>query len=483
MVVRMVTRQMSRKSEERNNNNNLNALHHTQSAPVRLQRKFDEPRVWLGTLALVSTSFLAGVFFAGTARARPGDQSPYAVIEQFARVLTLVENEYVDTVERDRLITGAIKGMVAELDPHSAYLPPEENALFLSETEGKFGGVGVEVELREEQVIVLAPIEGGPAESAGIRPGDRIVAIEGESIRGLSMDRLVKKMRGQPGSKVQLSVMGPTEHVPRVVTLTRAIIHVPSVVGRRLAKDIAYLRVKQFQGTTSTEFLRTLAQIRSGNQRPLAGVILDLRNNPGGLVDQATAIVDEFLSSGVIYSTRHRGKIVEEVSATRGGALIELPTVVLVNEYSASASELVAGALQDHQRATIVGANTFGKGSVQTILDLGGGNGMKLTTQRYATPLGRIIQGTGIVPDMRVDAPIGSPGIKILRERDLENYLPPSEDKPLAPASSASSQGTEKAPPLDPESGLTRNVPEDPSTSKDRALQVGYTTLLAKLKN
>lgn len=456
--------------------------HHTQSIQPRPQGKFPIARVCLGAVALASVSFLGGVFFSGTARARPGDQSPYAVVEQLARVLTIVENEYVDTVERDRLITGAIKGMVAELDPHSAYLPPEENALFLSDTEGKFGGVGVEVELREEQVIVLAPIEGGPAERAGIRPGERIVAIEGESVRGLSMDRLVKKMRGEPGSKVRLSVVSPTDAHPRVVTLTREIIHVSSVVGRRLLGDVAYLRVKQFQSNTSTEFLRVLVQIRTSNPRPLAGVILDLRNNPGGLVDQATAIADEFISSGTIYSTRHRGKIVEEVSASRGGALAELPVVVLVNEFSASASELVAGALQDHKRATIVGATTFGKGSVQTILDLGGGNGMKLTTQRYATPLGRIIQASGITPDVHVDAPLGPQVTRIYREKDLENHLPPREDQPPSIPSPAASSSLPSTPQLDPESGISRDVPEDPTASKDRALQVGYVTLIAKLK-
>jgi carboxyl-terminal processing protease len=453
--------------------------HHTQFSQDRPQGKHPRKMVLLGALALASVSYTAGVFFAGTARARPGDQSPYAVVEQVARVLTLVENEYVDPVERDRLLTGAIKGMVAELDPHSAYLPPDENALFQSETEGKFAGIGVEVELREEQVIVIAPIEGGPAERAGVRPGERIVAIEGESVRGLTLDRLVKKMRGAPGTQVRLSLLGPAENHPREVILTRETIRVTSVVGRRLLGDVAYLRIKQFQGTTSTEFLRTLAHLRSQNPRPLAGVLLDLRSNPGGLVDQATAIADEFLDAGVIYATRHRGKIVEEVSASRGGSLASLPVVVLVNEFSASASELVAGALQDHQRAVVVGAPTFGKGSVQTILDLGGGNGMKLTTQRYTTPRGRVIQAAGITPDVLVEAPLGPPGTRIFREKDLDNHLPPHDHEAPAPsrpppASSAS--------PLPPDSGMTREVPEDPSQSKDRALLVGYQTLLSRMK-
>lgn len=453
--------------------------HHTQSRPLRPQRKRPRLRVFLGAFALSAVSFIGGVFFAGNARARPGDQGPHAILEQLARVLTLVENEYVDPVERDRLLVGAIKGMVAELDPHSAYLPPEENALFLGETEGKFGGVGIEVELRDEQVIIVAPIEGGPAERAGVQPGERIVSIEGEPVRGQSLDRLVKKMRGAPGSKVRLAILPSDGTSPRQITLTREIIRVPSVAGRRLLDDIAYLRVKQFQGTTSQEFLRVVASLRSSNSRPLQGVILDLRNNPGGLVDQATAIADEFLTSGVIYSTRQRGKITEEVSATRGGAFAELPTVVLVNEYSASASELVAGALQDHQRATVVGAPTFGKGSVQTILDLGAGNGMKLTTQRYYTPLGRVIQASGIQPEIRVEAPVGLPGSRIVREKDLDNHLPPRDhDPPAVPPSAA----PPAPPPLDPDSGVARFVPEDPAQSKDRALLVAYQTLLARLK-
>ncbi|RYE79887.1 MAG: S41 family peptidase, partial [Myxococcales bacterium] len=377
------------------------------------------------TAALVAAAFAGGALSAGGARARSGDDSPYAVVEQLARVLTVVENAYVDPVERDKLLTGAIKGMVAELDPHSAYLPPEDNALFQSETEGKFAGVGIEVEVRDERVVVVSPIEGAPADRAGVRPGDRIVAIEGEPTRGVPLDRLVKKMRGEPGTRVQLSVLSAGEEQPRLLTLTREIVRVRSVIGRRLKGDIAYLRVKQFQGSTHAEFLRVLGQIRSTSPAPLTGVLLDLRNNPGGLVDQAVGIVDELLDGGVVFTTRSRGKIVEEITASRGGALVDLPAVVLVNEFSASASELVAGALQDPGRATIVGATTFGKGSVQTILDLGGGNGMKLTTQRYATPKGRVLQALGITPDVRVDQPIPLPaGVRLPRERDLDNHLP-----------------------------------------------------------
>lgn len=432
-------------------------------------------------MGALGAAFLAGAVSTEIARARPGDQTPYAAIEQLARVLVIVENEYVDPVERDKLLSGAIKGMVGELDPHSAYLPPDENALFQSETEGKFGGVGIEVELKNERIVVVAPIEGSPAERAGIKSGDRIVAINGEPTRGAVLDKLVKKMRGEQGSKVELTIVGAEDDRPRVVTLTREVIKVSSVVGHRMKGDIAYLRVKQFQGTTHEEFLRVVGKLRGASPKPLAGVILDMRNNPGGLVDQATAIADEFLGAGLIYATRRRGKVVEEARATSGGALVELPTVVLVNEFSASASELVAGALQDHQRAKVIGAVTFGKGSVQTILDLGNNVGMKLTTMRYTTPNGRIIQAAGIQPDIVVDQPLPlPPGARITREKDLENTLPPIDGAPpprpapSAPPRPAASSGVE---PPDPTS---RKIPDDPSASPDLVLRKGYEVVRGK---
>ncbi|HEU4412175.1 MAG TPA: S41 family peptidase [Polyangiaceae bacterium] len=432
----------------------------------------------VSSLALAAFAFAGGALSAQFARADAGDPSPFAMVAQLARVLVLVENGYVDPVDRERLVQGAIKGMVAELDPHSTYFPPPDNALFRDETEGKFGGVGLEVELRDGQPFVVVPIEGSPAAKAGIKPGDRIVAIDGESTRGQPLDKLIKKMRGDPGSRVEISVQSESDDAPRRVSLVRDAIRVKSVVGKRLSHDIGYVRVKQFQRETHTQFLEALGQLRGASPRPLAGLVLDLRNNPGGLVDEASAIADELLDGGLVFTTRQRGQIIDEVRARGGGAYVEGPLVVLVNEYSASASELLAGALQDNKRARVVGATTFGKGSVQTILDLPGGAGLKLTTMRYYTPSGRGIQALGIVPD--VAAAQGGPRVT-LRERDLDNHLPaessPGHPLPEGPRGASAVEAERMARAPEEPDPVGRDVPDDPERGADRALASAYRLL------
>ncbi len=433
----------------------------------------------VSTLALGALAFAGGALGAQYAHAGAGDPSPFAMLAQLARVLVLVENGYVDPVDRERLVQGAIKGMVAELDPHSTYFPPPDNALFRDETEGKFGGVGLEVEVRDGQPFVLVPIEGSPAAKAGLKSGDRIVAIDGESTRGQPLDKMIRKMRGEPGSRVEISVQSEKDETPRRVALVRDAIRVKSVVGKRLSHDIGYVRIKQFQRETHTQFLEALGQIRGASPKPLAGVVLDLRNNPGGLVDEASAVADEFLDGGVVFTTRQRGQLIDEVRARGGGAFVAGPMVVLVNEYSASASELLAGALQDNRRARVVGAATFGKGSVQTILDLPGGAGLKLTTMRYYTPSGRGIQALGIAPDVAA-GPSG--GRSTLRERDLDNHLPAesSPGRPLPEGARAGAAAEAERRPLEgpegPEGpeGVGREVPEDPERGPDRALAAAY---------
>lgn len=425
-------------------------------------------------LGLTTAAFIGGAFTSQLARATPANSSPYAMLDQLARVLVLVENDYVEPVDRQKLVQGAIKGMVAELDPHSSYLPAEDYGVFQADTDGRFGGIGIEVDFQDDFVTIIAPIEGSPAELAGIKPGDRIVAIDNQLVRGKSFEALVRQMRGAPGTKVSLTIRRAGSAKPLQFTVTRRIIEVASVASRLLDGNVGYLRIKTFQNRTHAEFLESIAGLRREAGQELEGVLLDLRNNPGGLVNEASAIADEFLSGDVIYTTRHRGRVIDEVRANRDGALRRGPVVVLVNEYSASASELVAGALQDHHRAVVVGARTFGKGSVQSIIDLPAGAGLRLTTMRYYTPGGRSIQAQGIEPDVQVAAAyVADKSFGVVRESDLDNHLPaegPPGSAPLdadagAPAADAGA---------DTHLGVSRAVPTNPVGGDDFALSIAY---------
>jgi carboxyl-terminal processing protease len=432
----------------------------------------------LARLALLTaTAFAGGAAVGHFASATPQAQSPYDLLDQMARVLVLIENEYVEPVERRRLVEGSIKGMVAELDPHSAYLPPQDYEIFQSDTEGRFGGIGVEVDFRDDYVVVIAPIEGSPASRAGVRSGDRIIAIDNAPVRGKSAEQLVRQMRGPSGTKVVLTIRRPGVENPLYFTLEREVISVSSVATKLLKDEIAYVRIKQFQTGTHDELLRAVAKLRSENGGPFDGVVLDLRNNPGGLVNEASAVADEFLSSGVIFTTRHREKIIDEIRAGGGGVLRRGPLVVLVNEYSASAAELVAGALQDHHRGTVIGAQTFGKGSVQTIIDLPNRAGLRLTTMRYYTPNGRAIQAQGIKPDVRVEAAYSADkSFGVVRESDLENHLPaegpPGSQTPDAAAALTDGGADTGISPT--HLGVAREIPYDPTGGPDFALSIGY---------
>jgi carboxyl-terminal processing protease len=435
----------------------------------------------LRTAALVLAAFAGGAVSSHLAHATTEAQSPYALFDQLARVLALTENQYVDPTSRAKLVEGAIKGMVAELDPHSGYMTPAEFAIFQSDTEGHFGGIGVEVDLKNDVVTVLAPMEGSPADRAGIRPGDQIVAVDGRPIRGERLDKILTVMRGPKGSRVRVTVRRPGVADVLFFDLVREEIRVKSVDAKRLDRDVGYVRIKQFQAGTHDELLHAAAALREPGKPPLAGVLLDLRNDPGGLVDEAEAVADELLDGGVIDSTRHRGQIVDEVRAHAGGAFTTMPVVALVNEYSASAAELLAGALQDNHRATLVGATTFGKGLVQTIYDLPGGAGMRLTTMRYYTPSGRSIQAEGIKPDVVVEPPPpGAADAPIVRERDLEGHLPNEAASPRARGASIVIAGAA------PASGQTpivpgRDVPADPSKGNDPTLAVAWDLLLQSI--
>lgn len=425
------------------------------------------------TPLLVLAAFAGGAVTAHVADATTQAASPYAAFDQMSRVLVLVENNYVDPTQRAKIVDGAIKGMVAELDPHSAYMPPAEYALFRGDTQGKFGGVGVEVDFRGEYVTVIAPFDGSPAARAGIKSGDQIISIDGKAVRGERIDKLVSMMRGPAGTKVKLAVR--RKDVADVLTfeLVREVIHVDSVTGKLLEGGVAYVRVKQFQEGTRDELLALAGKLREKGTK-IGGVLLDLRNNPGGLVDEAEGVADELMGAGVIYTTRHRGRVIDEARASVGGSFADVPIVALVNGYSASSAELLAGALQDNGRAKIVGTQTFGKGSVQTIFDLPSGAGMRLTTMRYYTPSGRSIQAEGIHPDIEIQRPQADQS-GVVRERDLVGHLPAEGPLPNGPQK-VLTDDTKRSP--EDRDGPKAEVPDNPKGGSDFALAAGYEELL-----
>jgi len=472
-------------------------------------------RILLPTLGAFAGGLVLGTY---RAEATPENQNPYQSVNQLGRVLVQVENHYVDPVERNKLVEGAIKGMVENLDPHSAYMPPEEWRQFQSDTEGKFGGVGLEVDGRGDKLIIIAPIEGSPAQRAGIKSGDQIVGVDGEDVLGQPLDKVVKRMRGAAGTKVKITVLRevkgaktkerasreakepkeeaadagaaapapPPERTGQTLTfeLTREVIHVSAVLHKLLDGNVGYLRIKQFQERTHAELMAAAAKMRAESKSGgLAGILLDVLSNPGGLVDEATEIADEFLASGGIYSMRHRGEVIEDLKARPGGAFADLPVVALVNEWSASASELLIGALQDNKRATVVGANTFGKGSVQSILPLPNHAGLKLTTARYYTPSGHAIQADGIHPDVLLEpgtrAPAETP--KVVRERDLPGHLPAEGPQGGSAPRDGGAAVRVEAGADDVAGTIARDVPLDPSSSNDVVLRVGYQMLKAQM--
>lgn len=421
-----------------------------------------------------------GLIEAHASEPQENQPDPHRLIDQLGRVLVTVENEYVEPVDRAVLLEGALQGMVAALDPHSAYLAAQDFAIFQGDTEGRFGGIGVEVDFEDGRVTVIAPVEGSPADRAGIRPGDRIVAIDGQPVRGKRPDKLVKSMRGEVGTKVELTIRRDGEEAPLQLTLEREIIHVASVATKLLEGDVAYIRIKSFQQGTHRDLLGQIGDLRHEARGDLQGVVLDLRNNPGGLVHEATAVADEFLSGGTIFSTRQRGRILREARAGRSGALTRGPLVVLLNEFSASAAELLAGALKDNGRGHIVGTRSFGKGSVQTIVDLPDGAGLKLTTALYFTPRGRAIQAQGIEPDVLVEPGyVAAKTYQVVRESDLEGHIPARGEQPTpGPTTNppAPNEGTTAQGKPEPELrlGVTREVPANPTGGKDFALSIGY---------
>jgi carboxyl-terminal processing protease len=345
--------------------------------------------------------------------AAPIDYSRYRKLDLFARALAIVEQFYVRPVDSERLLYAAIGGLVAELDPHSEFLPPREAKLLREDIEGSFGGVGMVVVLKQEtqpqaRVVldVREVIAGGPAAKAGVKVGDVISAIEGKPVgHFFDLRRAISTMRGAPGTYVSFTLETPgSKAAPRNVTVAREFIDSPAVTTKYLAEGIGHVRLRDFSETSARELSEAIAQIKSAaGKTGLQGVVLDLRDNGGGLLDQAVAVADMFVEDGAIVRTRGRqGDLLDESRAMPGGAWTKVPLVVLVNKASASASEVVAGALQDHRRALIIGERTYGKGSVQAPFELGDGSVLKLTISLYYTPNDRLIQASGIQPDVVV---------------------------------------------------------------------------------
>lgn len=357
--------------------------------------------------------FLSGWFVAalgGLSSTSAFAKERYEDLQIFAKVLNLVQQYYVEEVDTQKLIYGGIKGMLQELDPHTNFLQPDVYKEFESETSGEFSGIGIEITVQNDILTVISPIEDTPAFIAGIKSGDRIVEINGVSTKGFSLAEAAQHMRGKRGSKVRLGIFRDGFEKPKVFEVERGSVKVRSVKALDLDDGYGYIRLTSFIENSAPDMEKAMKQLIK-DHKEIRGLIIDLRRNPGGLLDQAVKISDFFLEKGVIVSTIGRNKKEKEVIyAKKEGTYANFPIIVLINEYSASASEILAGALQDNKRALIMGQQSFGKGSVQSVVKLGDGSGLKLTVARYYTPSGRSIQALGIKPDVVVD------------EVDPENY-------------------------------------------------------------
>ena len=359
-------------------------------------------------LVLLLGVFIGAGFTLDTAvlAKREGEQVvsttlPLDELRTFTEVFSKIKSDYVEDVADKKLLEDAIGGMLAGLDPHSTYLDPEGYKDVRIGTEGQFGGLGIEVTMENGFVKVVSPIEDTPAARAGLQPGDLIVRLDDQAVKGMSLSDAVKLMRGKPGSDITLTVVREGENTPLKITVTRAVIKIRSVKSRLLEPGYGYIRITQFQANTTKNMKTSLSKLEKENGGKLKGVVLDLRNNPGGVLNAAVSVSDAFLKKGIIVYTEGRiadSKLTFEAQPDQ--VLEGAPLVVLVNGGSASASEIVAGALQDNGRAVILGTTPFGKGSVQTIMPMSNGAALKLTTARYFTPSGRSIQATGIEPDI-----------------------------------------------------------------------------------
>ena len=335
-----------------------------------------------------------------------GKGNDYESIELFTDVMAIVKKSYVEEVDTQKLIYGAINGMLSSLDPHSSFMPPDVYNELKTDTKGVFGGLGIEISVKDGVLTVISPIEDTPAFKAGIKAGDMILKIDDKFTKDLNINNAVKRMRGPKGTAVVLTIMREGFEKPKEFTLVRDVIQIKSVKSYLMDGGYGYVRIAQFQEKTDDDLSKAFKTLKEENKGDLKGMVLDLRNDPGGLLDQAAKVADHFVPDGkmIVYTKGREKDSKMQLTAKKGGKEPDYPIVVLINGGSASASEIVAGALQDHKRAIIMGTQSFGKGSVQTIIPLSDGSGLRLTTALYYTPNGRSIQAKGITPDIAVEA-------------------------------------------------------------------------------
>jgi carboxyl-terminal processing protease len=384
--------------------------------------------MWVFTGMVLGAFLVVGTSVMADRQVQSAQGLPIEQLRAFVEVYERISSSYVEPIEDSKMLENAITGLLSNLDPHSAYLPAENFEKVEEHTRGEFGGLGMEVGTEDGFVKVIAPIDDTPAQQAGVQAGDLIIKLDDKSVKGMSLTDAVKLMRGEPGSTITLTIMRKGQREPLELELTRAVIKVKSVRQRMIDKDLGYVRISQFQLRTGRDLINAVSDLEKENGQPLQGLVLDLRNNPGGVLNASVDVSNVFLDSGLIVYTEGRVESSKmRFEAKRGDILNGKPIVILVNEGSASASEIVAGALQDHHRALIVGRTTFGKGSVQTLLPLNNGAAIKLTTALYYTPSGRSIQAEGIKPDIIIDRVnverIDTTGFGLRTEASLDNHL------------------------------------------------------------